>query len=93
MGYLDLYIEAKERRRGNTEGKPLAGYSFTKSQEYYSGLFEESYRFEGDEIVFGSGVTYSAAELETLRSLDNETKKTLHEFKKVLGGEIKEAKA
>jgi len=89
VGYLDLYIDAKEGKRKTSESKPLGGYSFTKSQEYYSGVFEESYFVEGERVVFGNGVTYGERELETLRGLDNETKKKLHEFKKVFGGEIK----
>ena len=88
MSFLDLYIEAKEGRQEKAESRPLAGYSFKKSQEYYSGLFGESFSIKGDMIVFGNGITYSKEELDILRDMENKTKKTMHDFKKVFGGTL-----
>lgn len=90
MGYLDLYLEAKEEGKEKKETKPLIGYSFKRSQEYYSGLLEESYLIEGENIVFMSGVTYTPQEMEALKGLGDEEKKKLHEVKRTLGGKIKE---
>lgn len=81
MSYLKLYIEAKKRQ------------ALCKAKEekksFYSELLQEIFTVEyNGDIVFDNNIKYSKSELNTIEKLDENTKKQIHLYKKVFGGDI-----
>ena len=55
---------------------------------HFSKLFNEKYYHVGDKVVFESGVEYTKGEMEVLGWLEPETRKYVHDCKKIMPGTL-----
>jgi hypothetical protein len=77
MTYVLASLDAQIRQDKETK----------QSERYHSVLLEDYYtELPSGGVIFESGVIYTALELDKLRSVDSETKKSIHTVKLIFKG-------
>jgi hypothetical protein len=78
-------LDALERHYQRSRGEKFEPIPEEKS---YSKLFDESYSLVDNTYVFQSGVSYDFADVKILKNSCDETKKFVHQIKKIFPGTI-----